>query len=505
MEEQDYINQRIEEASENIEPNDWSQDMMLSRLIDNPVLWSKCSPILKAEYFDKEFQHCVRFIIDYTNEHQQLPPRDVIRAETEVTLAKPEGEISEDYLANAIERFCICTAYEKFLWKAAESIEGNSDHNTIAGLIEESKAITQISLRRDLGHEVHDGSDMLEEALRNDEIPTGFRDLDEALSGGVTRPSLSIISANSGKGKSVTLQNLAINYMEAGNNVIFYTMELSAPLIQKRFSAMMTNTGMGQIKHNMEEVKQEIERRKHGEGQIKVKKMPGNGTTLTDLKAHYNDLVMETKMKWGVIFVDYIDVMDSVRQVDDANIHLRDKYIAQELNDWMHQENLIGWSASQQIKGADDEKDARQSAVSGGTYKVNVCDNLIILKQTQEDREDERIWGHIAKARSSKGVNAKIPFKWNSDTLRMGNGDRQLFEEANPWLLTGKKLANAKQKTVLDNDPIAREFDGVRTLRKTVDAQPKKQRRAKEILDDISGRFREKAPAIKITRTIGED
>ena len=197
--------------------------------------------------------------------------------------------------------------------------------------------------------------------------------------------------------------------------------------------------------------------------------------------------------------------MDSVRQVDDANIHLRDKYIAQELNDWMHQENLIGWSASQQIKGADDEKDARQSAVSGGTYKVNVCDNLIILKQTQEDREDERIWGHIAKARSSKGVNAKIPFKWNSDTLRMGNGDRQLFEEANPWLLTGKKLANAKQKTVLDNDPIAREFDGVRTLRKTVDAQPKKQRRAREILDDISGRFREKAPAIKITRTIGED
>ena len=490
-ENQDYIDQRIEEASENIEPNDWTQDMMLSRLLDDPVLWSKCAPILKAEYFDKEYQPTVRFIIDYVSKHQQLPPRDVIRAEKGITLSIPEGEISQDYLADTIERFCICTAYEKFLWNAADRIEENSDHNTIASLIEESKAITQISLRRDLGHEVHDGEDMLAEALKNDEIPTRFRDLDEALGGGVTRPSLSIISANSGKGKSVTLQNIAINYMEAGNNVIFYTMELSAPLIQKRFSAMMTNTPMDRVKHKLVEIKQEMKRRALSDGWIYIKKMPGNGTTLTDLKAHYNDLTLETKMKWSVVCVDYIDVMDPVRKVDDANIHLRDKYIAQELNDWMHQEHLIGWSASQQIKGADDEKDARQSAVSGGTYKVNVCDNLIILKQTQEDREDERIWGHIAKARSSKGVNAKIPFRWDLDTLRMSNGDRQLFEEANPFLITGKRSsATQKQKTVLDKDPIAQQFSGINKISsKSEETVPKKQRRAQEIRDAINERL----------------
>ena len=493
-EKQNLVDELVEVESDIIEPNDWTQDMMLSRLIDNPVLWSKCAPILKAEYFDREYQPCVRFIIDYVNKHQKLPPRDVIRAKTDIALSKPEGEISEDFLASEVEKFCICTAYEKFLWNAADRMEENSDHNTIASLIEESKSITQISLRRDLGHEVHEGSEMLKEALKNDEIATRFRDLDEALDGGVTRPSLSIISANSGKGKSVALQNIAINYMEAGNNVIFYTMELSAPLIQKRFSAMMTGTAMSQVKHNLDEIEQEMERRKLGEGQLEVKKMPGNGTTLTDLKAHYNDLVLETGLKWSVICVDYIDVMDSVRQVDDANIHIRDKYIAQELNDWMHQENLIGWSASQQIKGADDEKDARQSAVSGGTYKVNVCDNLIILKQSQQDREDELIWGHIAKARSSKGVNAKIPFKWNSDTLRMGDGDRQLFAEANPWLVTGKKSAGQKQKTILETDAIAREFDGVKTISKKLPTtEPKKQRRAKEIRDKIAASYARRA------------
>jgi hypothetical protein len=183
--------------------------------------------------------------------------------------------------------------------------------------------------------------------------------------------------------------------------------------------------------------------------------------------------------------------MDPVRKVDDANIHLRDKYIAQELNDWMHQEHLIGWSASQQIKGADDEKDARQSAVSGGTYKVNVCDNLIILKQTQEDREDERIWGHLAKARSSKGVNAKIPFRWDLDTLRMSNGDRQLFEEANPFLITGKRsAATQKQKTVLDKDPIAQQFSGIKKISsKPEETVPKKHRRAQEIRDAINERL----------------
>jgi len=493
---QDYIDQRIEEASENIEPNDWNQDMMLSRLIDDKVLWSRCAPILKVEYFDKEFQPCVRFIIDYVSKHNQLPPRDAIRAKTDISLAKPEGEISQDFLATEIERFCQNTAYEQHLFAAADKLvetrgaRFTANKNVVASLIEESRAITQISLRRHLGHEVHEGAELLKEAMQNDEIPTHFRDLDYALDGGVTRPSLSIISANSGKGKSVMLQNIAINYIEAGENVVFYTMELSEPLMQKRFSAMMTNTGMSQVKYKLTEIEQEMQRRKLGEGQLKIMKMPGNGTTLTDLKAHYNDLVLETGLRWGVVCVDYIDVMDSVREVDDANIHLRDKYIAQELNDWVHQENMIGWSASQQIKGAEDEKDARQSAVSGGTYKVNVCDNLIILKQTQEDREDERIWGHITKARSSKGVNAKIPFKWDSNTLRMGDGDRQLFEEANPWLITGKKSSSVqKQKTVLDTDPIAREFDGVKTLRKIPDAQPKKQRRAKEILDDITSRI----------------
>jgi len=493
-EKQNLVDELVKVESDIIEPNDWAQDMMLSRLLDDPVLWSKCSPILKAEYFDKEYQPCVRFIIEYVGKYQTLPPRDVIRAEVEITLPKPEGEVSEKYLADKIEQFCICTAYEKFLWNAADRIEENSNHNTIASLIEESRTITQISLRRDLGHEVHAGTEMLKEALENDEISTRFRDLDEALGGGVTRPSLTIISANSGKGKSVMLQNIAINYAEEGHNVVFYTLELSQPLIQKRFAAMMTDTNIALLKNHLDEVEQTLKTRSLSEGLIQIKKMPGNGTTLTDLQAHYNDLVLQTGLKWGVVCVDYIDVMDPVRQVDDANIHIRDKYIAQELCAWMDQEQLVGWTASQQIKGADDEKDARQSAVSGGTYKVNTCDNLIILKQSQQDREDEVIWGHIAKARSSKGVNSKIPFKWDMDTLRVSNGDRQLFAEANPWLVTGKRSTEQRQKTVLDVDPIAREFDGVKTISKKLPTtEPKKQRRAKEIRDKIAASYARRA------------
>ena len=100
--------------------------------------------------------------------------------------------------------------------------------------------------------------------------------------------------------------------------------------------------------------------------------------------------------------------------------------------------------------------------MSGGTDKVNTSDNLFILKRTDENREEQLLWIHIKKARSSGGINAQIPIHWDDPgTLRQSDGDYALFEEANPFL-AGKRTKDAIQSadeeiSVLTNDAIFNE------------------------------------------------
>lgn len=116
--------------------------------------------------------------------------------------------------------------------------------------------------------------------------------------------------------------------------------------------------------------------------------------------------------------------------------------MAEDLNSFFHENDLIGWSASQQTKGADDDKNARQSGVSGGAPKVWALDNLFIMKRSEDDMADQKMWMHVGKGRSG-GTSLKVPVLFNRDTLRMTDGSESDFYDANPWFF-GKKKNEAK-------------------------------------------------------------
>jgi hypothetical protein len=151
--------------------------------------------------------------------------------------------------------------------------------------------------------------------------------------------------------------------------------------------------------------------------------------------------------------------------VDVSNLHLKDKAVAEEMNNWAHDNDLIVWSASQQTKGAKDDKEARQSSVSGGTPKINTVDNLFIFKRSGEDKEDERTWCTVSKNRDGAGHEAKIPFHWDVKTQRMSNIDFGRYRDANPFLKSPmlsdertKKRDTAPVNETVANDPIVKEM-----------------------------------------------
>ena len=81
------------------------------------------------------------------------------------------------------------------------------------------------------------------EALKNSngQISTGWDNLDKKLFGGFNRGELNIFAGGSGAGKSLFLQNLAVNWALAGLNTVYISFELTEQLTAMRLDAMMTN------------------------------------------------------------------------------------------------------------------------------------------------------------------------------------------------------------------------------------------------------------------------
>lgn len=215
------------------------------------------------------------------------------------------------------------------------------------------------------------------------------------------------------------------------------------------------------------------------------------GTTMGDIEAHYKDLQMSHDKEFRVMCIDYMDLLTPMdTRIDRSNIHVKDKDISQDMNDFFHENNIIGWTASQQTKTAVDEKELKSSKVAGGADKVNTCDNLLMLRRNEEEKEEGIFWVIIRKARSSVGNDAKIPMKWHSRTQRMSDGDNDIFIRENPFLF-GKLSKDVKKdqgiSKAIANDAIAKEA-GV-TVTKEQEATGK-QKNASDIRTRIGDTFR---------------
>lgn len=67
-----------------------------------------------------------------------------------------------------------------------------------------------------------------------DPIPTGFKELDEFLCGGLIRPELTIVGARPGKGKSAFLLTASINAAKSQKHVGYFSLEMSALQLGQR-------------------------------------------------------------------------------------------------------------------------------------------------------------------------------------------------------------------------------------------------------------------------------
>ena len=437
------------------------QKLFLEFMMQDAQSYVRVQNIFNEENFDRSLRSAAKFIREHCDQHKTLPDRKQVRAVTNVDLQEipdvNEGHL--DWFMEEFESFTRRQELERAILKSADLLEkGNFD--PVEKLIKDA---VQISLTKDLGTDYFEDPRSRLLALKNNngQNSTGWPALDKLLYGGFNRGELQIFAGGSGSGKSLFMQNLAVNWAQAGLNGCYITLELSEGLCSMRIDSMMTNTSSKEIFRDIDTVEMKVKMMQKKAGALQIKYMPAQ-STVNDIRAYLKELQVKTKKRVDFLCVDYLDlIMPVSAKVSPNDLFVKDKYVSEELRNLAKELNVLFVTASQLNRAAVEEIEFDHSHISGGISKINTADNVFGIFTSRAMRERGRYQIQLMKTRSSSGVGMKVDLEFDVESLRIRDlaqdPDYQEFKKRAPTIYESIKakstMNNAEPNATAPDEP----------------------------------------------------
>ena len=292
------------------------QKLFIQFMVTNPELYTRIRGIIKPEYFDRSVRPVVKQLIDYSEDYSTLPDTAIIKAETGQDIEKLDNITQhEEWFVDEFETFCRHKAIEKAIIDSTDLLE-TGKYGEVELRIKEA---VQIGLARSLGTDYFaDPRGVLERMKDNNgQITTGWKSLDDKLYGGINRGEITIFAGGSGAGKSLFMQNMSLNWAEAGLNCVYFTLELSEELSSMRMYAMQTDRSTRRIFKDLDDVELQVKAKGKQSGMLRIKYLP-SGSTINDLRSYLKELQIQTGKTVDCMCIDYLDLlMPATKKVAD--------------------------------------------------------------------------------------------------------------------------------------------------------------------------------------------
>lgn len=435
------------------------QRLFLEMMLEDATSYVRVQNIFNPENFDRSLKPAAEFIRQHCDQHKTMPDRAQISATTGVRL-QPIADLNEghfDWFLEEFESFTRRQELERAILKSADLLEkGNFD--PVEKLIKDA---VQISLTKDLGTDYFADPRTRLMALKsnNGQNSTGWPALDKLLYGGFNRGELQIFAGGSGSGKSLFMQNLAVNWCQAGLSGVYITLELSEGLCSYRIDSMMTNTAAKDIFRDLDTVEMKVKMMAKKSGRLQIKYMPAQ-STVNDIRAYIKELQIQNDLKADFLCVDYLDLLMPVSaKVSPNDLFVKDKYVSEELRNLAKELNILFVTASQLNRAAVEEIEFDHSHISGGISKINTADNVFGIFTSRAMRERGRYQLQLMKTRSSSGVGQKVELEFDIESLRIRDlaedQDYQEFKKRAPSIYESIKI----KSTLTDQEPNATTAD----------------------------------------------
>ena len=395
------------------------QKLFLEMMLQDAQSYIRVQNIYNPENFDSSLQSVAEFIKEHVDNHKSIPTLQQVQAVTSQKLQTVPDLNDEhyDWFFEEFEGFTRRQELERAILKSADMLE-KGNYNPVEKLIKDA---VQISLTKDMGTDYFDDPRTRLELLKskNGQVSTGWPMLDKTLYGGFNRGELNIFAGGSGSGKSLVMQNLAVNWSQQGLNGVYITLELSEGLCAMRIDSMMTNTASNQIFKNLDDVEMKVKLVGKKSGKLQIKYLPAQ-SNVNDIRAYLKELEVQTKTKISWLCIDYLDlIMPVSAKVSPNDLFVKDKYVSEELRNLAKELDIIFVTASQLNRGAVEEVEFDHSHIAGGISKINTADNVFGIFTSRAMRERGRYQIQCMKTRSSSGVGSKVDLEFNLESLRI--------------------------------------------------------------------------------------
>jgi len=406
------------------EYTDELQKLYIEFLLAEKDLYVRCNAITSPKYFSRKYQPTIDFIDEHVRKYNDLPTLEQIKAKTQHQFDDISGKVTDDHkkwFMDEYEKFCRHKALENAILQSADKLEKH-EYGAVEQLIKDA---VSIGLAKNFGLNYWDDPAGRIQKIKDSrgQNSTGWASLDKILYGGFNSGELNIFAGGSGSGKSLFMQNMALNWALQGKNVVYVSLELSEELCSMRLDAMLTNMSTVNVMRNLEDVELKVKIASKKAGILQIIQMP-NGTTVNDIRAYIKEYQIQKRIKVDALFVDYLDLMMPVSvKVNPSDQFIKDKYVSEELRNLAIELHILFVTASQLNRSAVDEIEFDHSHIAGGISKINTADNLIGIFSSRAMRERGRVQIQFMKTRSSSGVGTKLDLGYNMETLRITDLD----------------------------------------------------------------------------------
>tara|TARA_B100001094_G_scaffold135020_1_gene130753 strand:+ start:69 stop:1454 length:1386 start_codon:yes stop_codon:yes gene_type:complete len=414
------------------------QELFLRFLVTDPDVFVRVNNIVEPYMFNRKYREAVEFLKDHANKYASIPTLEQLEAVNGIEL-KPVEDAHDSHMSwfmDEFETFCRHKALEKAILDSTDLLE-NKDYGSVEALIKEA---TGVGLVSDFGLDYYENPKERLQWIKDQAgaISTGWKNFDQKLYGGLNRGELTVFAGGSGAGKSLFLQNLGVNWSQAGLNTVYLSLELSEQLSSMRIDAMVSEYATRDVMKNMDDVHLKVVMKGKGAGKFRIKQM-SNGVNANDIRSFLREYEIQTGIKVDALLVDYLDLMMPISgKVSPSDLFIKDKYVSEELRNLAVELNVLLVTASQLNRGAVEEIEFDHSHIAGGISKIQTADNVVGIFTSNAMRERGRYQIQFMKTRSSSGVGSKVDLKFNPETLRIEDleEDEETYDTINTITMT---------------------------------------------------------------------
>ena len=288
--------------------NEETQELFLRFLLSDNDLFARCQNIVRPEYFNMKYRPIVKLFQSHATDFNSIPTPEQVSAASGIDLETIPNVTADhhEWFLKEFEIFCRHKALEKAIIESTDLLE-KQEYGVVENKIKDA---SQVGLVKDLGLDYFENPKERLQWIKDQSgaVSTGWKAIDHKLYGGLNRGEMTIFAGGSGAGKSLFLQNFAVNWALAGYNVVYISLELSEQLISMRLDSMVSGYGTKEVMKNMEDVDLKVRMKAKGAGRLRVKQMP-NGVNANDMRVFLREYEIQCGEKVDCLLVDYLDLM----------------------------------------------------------------------------------------------------------------------------------------------------------------------------------------------------